>query len=463
MEPSTRRPATLAALALALLGLATRLPGLADPPRVVWDEYFFAFFSSRYLVGEHYLDIHPPLGKMLMAAALRTAGAHPPGAFELEAPYPPGYPYWAGRLVPALAGALLPLAAWALARALGARVRSAFLAGLLVVLETGLLVESRYQLIDVLVPLFALLAAAAAVRHLRGGGWPWWIAACLAGGCAASTKWTGAGVLLAMGLWTLFALPPRRLVARLALLAVVPAAVYLGCFALHFRLLPRFGGGWNYDLSPAYRASLEGGDVDGHQARDAGHQARDAGIEPLGFWGKLAEAHRWAWRANATTVREHPSGSRWFVWPMPGSEVVLRGPVASGDRPIVLLPNPAVVTFGTTSLVVALVLLARRKLPREATMLVVLHLANWLPFAAISRVMFVYHYSTALLASTICGVLLLEDRVPPWLAACVPALAIGGFALVAPLAYGFAAPAWWGAVVPGVTVLGAVLVARRRM
>ena len=55
-------------LLLLLAGAASRLPWLASPDRVVWDEECFGAAAARYLTGEMSLEFHPPLGKLLIAA-----------------------------------------------------------------------------------------------------------------------------------------------------------------------------------------------------------------------------------------------------------------------------------------------------------------------------------------------------------------------------------------------------------
>src|SRR5260370_1135255 len=78
----------------------------------------------------------------------------------------------------------------------------------------------------------------------RSGKARWWYlgAVALAAGMAASTKWTGLSALGLIGLaWIVEGIARRQRVASLVreglVLAVVPALVYVGSFAVHFKLL----------------------------------------------------------------------------------------------------------------------------------------------------------------------------------------------------------------------------------
>ncbi|MFN7088533.1 MAG: phospholipid carrier-dependent glycosyltransferase [Candidatus Paceibacteria bacterium] len=53
--------------AVLSLGLITRFLFIWNPPEVVFDEVHFGKFLYAYFTGEYYFDIHPPLGKLILA------------------------------------------------------------------------------------------------------------------------------------------------------------------------------------------------------------------------------------------------------------------------------------------------------------------------------------------------------------------------------------------------------------
>ena len=52
---------------LLALGLFTRYYSLLWPRQVVFDEVHFGKFVNGYITGRYFFDIHPPLGKQLIA------------------------------------------------------------------------------------------------------------------------------------------------------------------------------------------------------------------------------------------------------------------------------------------------------------------------------------------------------------------------------------------------------------
>ena len=69
MLTSRYLPATL-----FLLALLSRFALLNHPRQVVWDEFHFGKFVDGHINGEYFFDIHPPLGKLLLALSAWLGG-----------------------------------------------------------------------------------------------------------------------------------------------------------------------------------------------------------------------------------------------------------------------------------------------------------------------------------------------------------------------------------------------------
>lgn len=415
----------LLALLLILGGAVTRLPGLWHPPNVVWDEEHFVNFAQGYLHGEYFFDIHPPLGKLLIAAALKAAGAQSLEQKLLSGfPYPPDYPYVAARLLPALAGSFLPLLVYGIGRKLQLSRKASFLAAMLTILDNALIGESRLALIDIFVPFLGFLAVFCFLIHRERQPqtilwWTWLALAALSAGLALSVKWTGGGMLLAIG--AVLAGESRRgkpgkLPARLAVLGSVALAVYVSLFALHLALLPRSGPGDSF-MPAAFRAALR-----------ASPEAEKDGLQPLSFARKFLMAHERMIGFGLNPTIRHEEESRFWSWPLGGKSISAWFDARDPARRIALSANHAVWLFGTLAVGGGFLYIALRSrhlrglaaanetgwTERLGTLEVLLpaYLLNWLPFAAATRAMFLYHYSSALIVSLLAGSFLLFDLVP---------------------------------------------------
>lgn len=93
---------------LTLLAAFVRLYKIHHPSSVVFDEVHFGGFASKYIKGRFFMDVHPPLAKLLLTLAGWLAGFD--GEFDFKdigKDYlEPGVPYVAMRLVPAIMGVM---------------------------------------------------------------------------------------------------------------------------------------------------------------------------------------------------------------------------------------------------------------------------------------------------------------------------------------------------------------------
>ncbi|KAJ2743405.1 Dolichyl-phosphate-mannose--protein mannosyltransferase 1 [Coemansia sp. BCRC 34301] len=275
----TRTDALLLGVTL-IVAVIVRCWRLSVPDQVVFDEVHFGKFAGKYINGTYFYDLHPPLAKMMFAAAGKLAGYD--GVFDFKSiglDYAAaGVPYVGMRLLPALMGALTVPATFAVTRACGYQIDTALLASLLVCFENGLVTQSRLILLDSPLVFFTVLSLTSWSVFWNHQGqafskawWFWLLATGALMGCAASCKWVGLFLFPAIGLSTVSdlwdkiadrSISPARWGAHFAARAVgllaVPFAVYVFWFQVHFALLHKTGDADSM-MTPEFQTTLRGG------------------------------------------------------------------------------------------------------------------------------------------------------------------------------------------------------------
>jgi dolichyl-phosphate-mannose-protein mannosyltransferase len=389
---------------LIIASVATRFWTLFSPDSVVFDEVYFKAFASHYLNGQYYFDIHPPLAKLILGAQAALTGLHP-AAIQAGSST-------SLRLLPALAGVLLVPLIWGILRRLGASRAFAFLGALLVLFDNALLTESRFILTDSMLLLFGLaalyfyLVARESKRRLH---WVFLTLAAVCAGASASIKWTGLNALaivLLVWAWDQRGRAAKLLerLIELAVLLLVPVIIYVSTFYTHLALLPNTGDGDAF-MTPQFQSTLKGSSYYNPSAH-------------MSFPAKFVELNIEMYHANQTLTATHPYGSHWYTWSFElrpiyywAGEVQDNG--SQGN--IYLLGNP-VIWWGLWVAIISGLLyvwLQRHKL-RPATVAALAiaaaaYLINFLPFVAVTRVMFLYHYFFSFLYSIIFAVMLWND------------------------------------------------------
>ncbi|KAG8534263.1 uncharacterized protein KY384_001107 [Bacidia gigantensis] len=276
-----------------LLGLLTvvaavvRIFRIYQPSSVVFDEVqyvvqFFGGFASKYIKGRFFMDVHPPLAKLLLTLAGWLAGFD--GDFDFKdigKDYvEPGVPYVAMRMLPAIMGVLTIPTIFLTLKAAGCRTTTAAMGAGMVIFENGLVTQSRLILLDSPLIIFTAFTALAWTcftnQHEQGPSkafdpswWFWLVATGLGLGATVSVKWVGlftiawVGSLTIVQLWVLLGdtktVTPRiwfkHLLARIFCLIIIPLTFYMALFAIHFVCLVNPGDGDGF-MSSEFQATL---------------------------------------------------------------------------------------------------------------------------------------------------------------------------------------------------------------
>jgi dolichyl-phosphate-mannose-protein mannosyltransferase len=268
--------------ALTVLALFVRLFRIYQPSSVVFDEVHFGGFASKYIKGKFFMDVHPPLAKLLITLAGWLAGFD--GNFDFKdigKDYiEPRVPYVAMRLLPAICGVLAVPVMFLTLKAAGCKTATAAFGSALVIFENGLVTQSRLILLDSPLVLFTGMTALSWIsfqnQHELGPkyafqpAWWFWLAASgITLGATFSVKWVGlftiawVGSLTVLQLWVLLGDTKsvttrvwfKHLFARTFCLIIIPLAFYMAMFAIHFVCLVNPGDGDGF-MSSEFQSTL---------------------------------------------------------------------------------------------------------------------------------------------------------------------------------------------------------------
>lgn len=413
------------------LSLLTRFAFFSHPAETVFDEVHFGKFVSGYFTGEYFFDIHPPLGKLLIAGMAKISGFQPGFSFEtIGQKYQDDNYKWL-RFLPKLAGALLPVVIFLIALELGISQKFAFLAGLLLVFENSLVVQSRLILIDAFLLLFGFLAL---LFYLKSKTMvhnsKFLILAGIFASLAASVKWTGfsfSAIILIFYIaetfkYTAAAARLKFLSKGLIFLIIIPFLVYFSIFAIHFSLLPKEG---------------------------PGNAFHPADFQQMNIFSKFVELNTEIYESNARLTATHPYSSQWYSWPFMIRSVYYWNSSTSlttSSSKIYFLGNPLIYWFSTITGIYFLINFFKNRKNFSYSLLVIGYLLNLLPFIFIGRVMFLYHYMTSLIFAILILAYLLDKSDFKNKKNAFNAILAGSiilFLFFSPLTYGLEIPEWY--------------------
>lgn len=183
--------------ALVAVTLYIRTTGLQSPSEVVFDEVHFGKFAAKYIRHEFFMDVHPPLAKMLYGLVGFLGGFN--GNFNFEKigdDYPSSVPYVFMRQFSAFCGVSTVLLMYYTLKLTGCKPFVCFITSLLLVFESATATIDRFILLDSPMIMFISAAIYSYIKLdiAKPFSCLWYkslVASGICLGLAASSKWVG--------------------------------------------------------------------------------------------------------------------------------------------------------------------------------------------------------------------------------------------------------------------------------
>ncbi|KAF2672044.1 PMT-domain-containing protein [Microthyrium microscopicum] len=327
-----------APILFTILAFFTRNWKIGLSPIVTWDEAHFGKFGSHYLKREFYFDVHPPLGKMLVGLSGYLAGYN--GSFEFKSGerYPEELNYTFMRVFNSTFGALcVPVAYWT-AKELHFRKMTVWFVTMMVLFENSYTTISRFILLDSMLLFFTFTTVLCMVKFHNERHDPfspewglWLMFTGISIGCVCSVKWVGLFCTALVGLYTIedlwnkfgdVKMPKVELAQHVGFrvfgLIVIPMAVYMFSFYLHFLILENSGPG-DAQMSSLFQANLRGTEVGKDSPLEVAYGSR-ATIKNMGYGGGLLHSHVQTYpegsqQQQITCYHHKDANNDWFFYP----------------------------------------------------------------------------------------------------------------------------------------------------
>lgn len=434
--------------AIIFLSILTHFLFWGYPKQVVFDEVHFGYFATEYMSGKYFFDIHPPLGKMIISSFGFIGNINPEVTFtKINQPFGDNGYMWL-RFLPNLAGLLLPIIIFFLCLRLGFSKMAAFFAGLFLILENSLLVQSRFILLDSFLLLFGfsgLLFYLLSRKQLNLRKKIFLLLpAVILLTFAFSVKWTGLAFLGIVGIiefidflknykkWQV-----KDYAYRFLFFVCIPFLIYFSIFVIHFSLLKQSGKGDAF-MSPSFQKTLINNSYQ-----------NNPDIKPANTWLKFIELNKKMFTYNQTLTAGHPYSSKYYSWPFLYRPIYYWNNANSdtnNEARIYFIGNPFIYWLSFGAIIFLFLAIVIRKFGYQENKKIYLFLfgcfvINFLPYIFIPRVMFLYHYLASLVFSILALVFVIDKMIAKKnkirIFIFLTIVFVISFLIMSPLTYGF--------------------------
>ncbi len=456
---------------MAILALITHFSFLGYPREIVFDEYYFIRFANNYFTHEYYIDIHPPLGKLLIAGWAKLASVDLSLMAEIINEKSASNIFFALRFLPALFGFVLIFLFSYLAYLISHSKNAAIIAGFLMLFDNAFLVQSSFAHLDIFLVFFAALTLCLFFLQQKqiSYDYKWFAYSLLTGisfGLAVSIKWSGFAIFFIITAilmlkifdkkinnWLLFNNYKKNKIKNSAennhndiktrLLEFLISAFIIFCsgiaiyslsFLTHFNLLYKIDNSYAHTvMSKKFQEELKYG--------------KENIENPLGFKQKFAELNKiMLYNLNIST--QDPNRSYWHEWPINKKPILYWSQynnIQNSKAAIYFLGNPAVWIFSTLAILMILlkIIIKKEKLKPAIQIIILSYFIAFLPFAFITqRSTFLYHYLIpeifSMIALSMCLEYILKIKKKFFILIFIAIFL--NFIMLLPFSYGWAMP-----------------------
>ena len=360
-----------------LVALLQRLWMVHYPPCPVFDEVHFGEFVNSYTNRTFFLDIHPPLAKLLYSAIARLARYTGSICFEDEE-YSVGDEFYVSlRVLNCLVSAMCSPLVYLTLRAMKVSVSSSICASIMFMSETSYLVQHRFILIDGFLHVFVLFHIFTLISRFS----PLMTGVSL--GLAISCKYTALGLI------------PLEFVVNDCSTAPI-CRVFVALLAL-------------WSITTVHLMILTGSSFDAKELLSSDvYECLFTNRSALNIIRASITLQFDMHRINMANRIFHPYQSRPLSWPMfTGIWVRIWGNETE-HREINCMGNVFVLVPTFIAVCVAVFLTTK---DQNARMSVIGWILSYVPFFFVQRSMFFYHYQVPLLFALLCWGIVAE-KVP---------------------------------------------------
>lgn len=393
------------------------------PPNLFWDENYHIASAQKYLHGVYFMEPHPPLGKLFIAAGEWLLQPNVASDQFLNTNYatniPVGFSFTGYRFFPSLFGWLLAPVLFGIFLLITKKPIWALLLSNLYIFDTSFIVHHRSAMLESTLHFFIgtmilswLLLVKGSKTHKNLN-----VFAAICGisfGAVITTKANGLiMILLLPGLIWQYRAYWQKLVNILSIFVISTAFIFVSVWHIHFLLgktiQPALPDNGYFQASKEYKQIL---------AKETNGSLFNF---PIMLRDSLRFLPHYARGVPALDLcKDSENGSPWFYWPVGGRSISYRWESSEQKtyRYLYLQANPASWGFGllgvlgcASILFSVLFLSVKGKLKNPMLLLTFLgmYLSYLITMAQLERVMYLYHYMVPLLfAFILFGLLVIE-------------------------------------------------------